>query len=840
MQRSKKLLAFSGYNSDAHCAFWNFYYENYFSLKDRAGVDSHSNFSKTESFTERMISGWGKVSNNQRTSYAERIHPILVNNPVPPLPTIASQTTDEQQSQTPSTSVLKLEEREPSTPSDLEDEIAPGPSLDELESSQSEQEEAAIRINITDLFADRNPEQLEKCVNKGVGMLQQIRQTLEAQPSQDSSQWLQTIENVQKQAVRTRTVVGVVGATGAGKSSVINAMLDEERLVSTNCMRACTAVVTEISYNQKDIQYRAEVEFIARQDWEKELKILFKDLFDGSGEVSKDCTNEESDAGIAYAKIRAVYPKLTKDDMKNATVDRLMQHGNVNCLGTERKLESDDSLVFYKKVQYYVDSKEKSTAKDKNDTEKKTREMEFWPLIKVVRLYVKAAALATGAVIVDLPGVHDSNQARAAVAQNYMKACTGLWIVAPITRAVDDKSAKTLLGDSFKRQLKMDGGYSSVSFICSKTDDISRTEAQDSLGLEGETGPLYAKSEDLRKSKKALQTKMSTLKETKVDTSTVMENADEEIEVWEKLQEQLNEGQTVYKPNTQSRSKKRKRTDKKSASRKKSKYTEPDSDDDFIDDDSDAVSEARSDYAVPDADQDRGEPLTEDDITTKIAELRTTKKIGRSEKVKIDDELKAIRKEILELNTEQDAIDAQLDAKCISGRNDYSRSAIQRDFAAGIKELDQELAEEEDAANFNPDEDARDYDEVARSLPVFCVSSRAYQKLKGRLQKDKSVPGFADVDETEIPLLQAHCRKLTEAGREAACKRFLTNLTQLLNSLRLWSSNDGSGRNLTNAQLKHEAKILNDKLDRLDNVSDPVLSVFLPLGWCCGVPSAKR
>lgn len=73
---------------------------------------------------------------------------------------------------------------------------------------------------------------------------------------------------------------------------------------------------------------------------------------------------------------------------------------------------------------------------------------------------MKSPALSTGAVIVDLPGVHDSNAARAAVAENYMKQCTGLWIVAPINRAVDDKAAKSLLGESFKRQLKMDGGFS--------------------------------------------------------------------------------------------------------------------------------------------------------------------------------------------------------------------------------------------------------------------------------------------------------------------------------------------------------------------------------------------
>ena len=77
-------------------------------------------------------------------------------------------------------------------------------------------------------------------------------------------------------------------------------------------------------------------------------------------------------------------------------------------------------------------------------------------------------------------------------------------------------------------------------------------------------------------------------------------------------------------------------------------------------------------------------------------------------------------------------------------------SAIQRDFATGIKELDQEVAEEIDEASFNPEEDQRDYNEVARSLPVFCVSSRAYQKLSGRFKRDKAVLGFSAPDQTEV------------------------------------------------------------------------------------------
>ena len=136
-----------------------------------------------------------------------------------------------------------------------------------------------------------------------------------------------------------------------------------------------------------------------------------------------------------------------------------------------------------------------------------------------------------------------------------------------------------------------------------------------------------------------------------------------------------------------------------------------------------------------------------------------------------------------------------------------------------MKELDQELAAEEDEENFDPEKDIRDYDEVARSLPVFCVSSRGYQKLQGRLKKDPPVPGFQTLEETEIPQLQVHCKELTVAGRTATCKRFMTNLSQLLNSLTLWASNDGTGANLTAEQRAKEDRFLKRSLANLESVS---------------------
>ena len=209
-------------------------------------------------------------------------------------------------------------------------------------------------------------------------------------------------------------------------------------------MRACTASPTEISYNNSadpDELYRAEVDFITVEDWVNDLRALYSDLLDGNGEVSRDCTNQDSEAGVAYAKIKAVYPKMTKEMIAKASPEGLANEGAVRrVLGSVKKLRATTAASLYRQLQEYVDSKEKTAEK----------RMEFWPLIKVVRIYTKASALATGACLVDLPGVQDSNAARAAVAANYMKACTGLWIVAPITRAVDDKTAKSLLGDSFR------------------------------------------------------------------------------------------------------------------------------------------------------------------------------------------------------------------------------------------------------------------------------------------------------------------------------------------------------------------------------------------------------
>jgi len=173
------------------------------------------------------------------------------------------------------------------------------------------------------------------------------------------------------------------------------------RLLPTNGMRACTASPTEISYNYSDdptALYEAEVEFITADDWIRELRVLFSDLLAPSGEISREATTADTDAGIAYAKLRAVYPQKTREMLATGSPEAFARETRVrNVLGTVKSIKQSSAPALYQQLQRYVDSKEKTT-----DTKRAEIDMEFWPLIKVVRIHTKAVALSTGAVIVDL------------------------------------------------------------------------------------------------------------------------------------------------------------------------------------------------------------------------------------------------------------------------------------------------------------------------------------------------------------------------------------------------------------------------------------------------------
>ncbi|XP_072110386.1 uncharacterized protein [Mobula birostris] len=317
-------------------------------------------------------------------------------------------------------------------------------------------------------------------------LLRDISEALEAEgvAEQHVSEWREQIKELQEQTVPPRTYVAVVGDTGSGKSSLLNALLDEEGVLPTSAMRACTAVVVEVSHNASSRCYRADIEFFSEEEWNKELLALLSDMTDKKGRLKKRRPDPGSEASVAYSRVKAVYGRVLP------YTELAQIRGVTQYLGTTKTISEVQVNDFCSKVQPYIDSRNDSS---------NSRGGEFWPIVKRVRVQVpNSPVLQTGAVLVDLPGVRDSNAARNSVAKEYLKTCNAVWIVANVTRAVDDKTAKETLDESLRRQLLMDGQFGCIAFICTKTDSHNVTEIMRALSMTDACSSLEAEIAELR------------------------------------------------------------------------------------------------------------------------------------------------------------------------------------------------------------------------------------------------------------------------------------------------------------------------------------------------------
>ncbi|TDZ13327.1 Nuclear GTPase SLIP-GC [Colletotrichum orbiculare MAFF 240422] len=549
----------------------------------------------------------------------------------------------------------------------------------------------------------------------------------------DVRDWENAIAEIQDLARPTRDIIGVVGATGAGKSSLVNAILDEEQFLPTSCLQACTACVTEISYNydgDESAAYTAEIEFIPQNDWHNDIQKCLREITDSLALGTADYTNPDTDAGSAFLKLTAVYPNLGIRDIPGTQVATLLADSNTQrVLGSTIKLKDVSSNGIFNQVQSYIQTQRKGR-------DSQAACMNHWPLIKVVRMFTKATALKTGAVLVDLPGSHDSNSARAAVATEYIDSCTGLWVVAPIARAMDDKSARYLLGESFRQQMMFDIKHSAVTFICSKTDDIKVYEAVENLELPLQYEGAVGKSATMTQEIHALANELSDVKEQK-----------------SALRDQI----------------------------------------DAIRDKIDGLSsEKGTDTASPvlPAKRDRSsldpvgnEPTETDQLEASKNELKSLRHRLATVNENIDDRERAL----LNARLRKEEHWGRLKEACVRERNRASTLAIQTDFGQCIRENDQAKAAAEDEAFANPDEDRQDYRRIAENLPVFCASSHVYQRLRGRLATDDvSTSGFPDAESTLVPALQRHAQKMTASTRVARCRQALSRICVLLYAISCW------------------------------------------------------
>jgi hypothetical protein len=380
-----------------------------------------------------------------------------------------------------------------------------------------------------------------------------------------------------------------------------------------------------------------------------------------------------------------------------------------------------------------------------------------WPLIRKVRIAGPWDVLSTGACLVDLPGVKDANAARAKVAETYIQNCSMIWIVASIKRAVDDGTAKELMGEQFKRRLLMDGQYGNISFICTQTDDVEASETM----------------RDHADVAKQVPGRWDQMEKLSLDLQHIEIQQNDKIQEEEELKALVTDSAEVFK-----------------------------------------VAKAELREFLEDA--EGADDVDEEERENLKAALRDAKALRREKEAKLQEWRNLNAGPMALARRKCEKLQRQLKTYCAQVRNEYSKSCLQDDFRDGLKELYRK--DDGDDSN-NAEEGTQMALPEDFTLPVFCISANDYMKLlQIKPQSDGPPNTFYKAADTQIPMLRNFVHATTSKSRGAFVRNYVESVGDLLDRLRLLATDSKdapTGRTAYRLQQSFENEIrkMGSKID---------------------------
>ncbi|XP_029945110.1 nuclear GTPase SLIP-GC-like [Salarias fasciatus] len=261
-----------------------------------------------------------------------------------------------------------------------------------------------------------------------------------------------------------KELVGVFGRSGAGKSSLINAIIGEKNLLPTGVIKACTSVMIKIESNTKS-EYEAQIDFITKEEWIEEWWSYYEFCKNKSGHK----TQEEDDDDIAE-KLTAVYGEGW-EDLENLQDDKHFRE-------IIEFIVSEPKIIKHKTAEKLSEECEKFIKTETKQRENKGVKKWYWPLVKCVTLRIPNTDLLQDVTLVDLPGNGDRNKSRDKLWKEMVGSCSTVWIVTEVTRAASDRDAWEILENA--SSLMGNGGEcQQIHFICTKSDYIENVTADE-------------------------------------------------------------------------------------------------------------------------------------------------------------------------------------------------------------------------------------------------------------------------------------------------------------------------------------------------------------------------
>ncbi|XP_067834160.1 nuclear GTPase SLIP-GC-like [Heptranchias perlo] len=262
--------------------------------------------------------------------------------------------------------------------------------------------------------------------------------------------------------LRENMYIGAFGQTGAGKSSLVNAVLHERGLLPTSSSGACTSAVVKVQ-SAGGRKFKAEIEFLTEEEWNEELKVLVKLCEkEENSDTDDDEDGDTKEFEMAEKKLKTVYGDCglgkSHEELLKMKIYREIPKNN------KKSLSEDTAQALTEKLEPYI----RSTSSQSNNI--------FWPLVKSVTVYVpNSKILPEGVVLIDFPGSGDSNKARDQMWKEHLGNCKSVWIVSKISRAIDEKIADEIFGKTIKAATN-GGRCQDIAFICTQTDDLQPGE----------------------------------------------------------------------------------------------------------------------------------------------------------------------------------------------------------------------------------------------------------------------------------------------------------------------------------------------------------------------------
>ncbi|XP_029452084.1 nuclear GTPase SLIP-GC [Rhinatrema bivittatum] len=262
--------------------------------------------------------------------------------------------------------------------------------------------------------------------------------------------------------------IGLFGSTGAGKSSLLNAIVKKEFFLPVSGENACTACVTEVKKECRAKTYKAKIKLLTMQEWHRELEILIelcncRDDNDESEDVEDDDDDDLDAVTIARKKIKTLYGesalKLSYNEIKRLKIN-FPKHCNRDVIA----LSENDEKSFCEKLRPYIKA---------GNYEEKTDKL--WPLVKYVEVTIPDSdVLPEGVILLDIPGTGDANTERDAMWKKYINECSVIWIISSWERAMGKNSDLDILKESISA---LSGGMcSEIILVVTKSDDIKLEE----------------------------------------------------------------------------------------------------------------------------------------------------------------------------------------------------------------------------------------------------------------------------------------------------------------------------------------------------------------------------